>query len=323
MSRILYLIASHINPEQVLRLTQTILANSPSAYVLIHHDAAESKLDRSAFSSLNQVHILEHPISVQWGEFSLVEMELYCIDWLLASSIQFDWLVFLSGQDYPIQPIADIEQFLNTTEYDGFMEYFLAIEPPSQPTQAGLHWKNDTGFKRFFYHYYSVPLSTYFKGPLFRLGRFLNSLQSLITLSVNRHSAKLGIRCKPPFNDTFQCYAGSQWHTLSYRCIQYIHEFVQQNPAIVNHYRRTLIPDESFFQTVLLNHSSLNILNNNKRYIAWSGSKPAVLRTQDFDRLVNSDCHFARKLDLTIDAQLFDRIDQRFHSSIQTLQLKS
>jgi hypothetical protein len=320
MSKVLYLIASHTNPEQVLRLARTIRSNSPDSYILIHHDTASSELERSAFKSLEQVHILEHPISVKWGEFSLVEMELYCIDWLFTRSIQFDWLVFLSGQDYPIKPIVAIEQFLNTTDYDGFMEYFLATEPPLQPTQAGLHWKQDTGFKRFFYQYYSLPGSTQFKSLLFRLGRLINPLQSLMTLSVDRHSAKLGIRCKTPFNDIFQCYAGSQWHTLSYRCIEYIHRFVQQNPAIVNHYRRTLIPDESFFQTILLNQSSLNILNDNKRYIAWNGSKPAILRTRDFDRLVHSDCHFARKLDLTIDAQLFDQLDQQIHSSIQTLQ---
>lgn len=125
MSKVLYLIASHTNPEQVLRLARTIRSNSPDSYILIHHDTASSELERSAFKSLEQVHILEHPISVKWGEFSLVEMELYCIDWLFTRSIQFDWLVFLSGQDYPIKPIVAIEQFLNTTGYDGFMEYFL------------------------------------------------------------------------------------------------------------------------------------------------------------------------------------------------------
>jgi hypothetical protein len=319
MSQILYLIASHTNPDQVLRLVQTIRANSSNAFILIHHDEASSKLDRSAFESMRQVHILDNSISVKWGEFSLVEMELYCINWLFANSIQFDWLIFLSGQDYPIKSFSEIEQFLDTTEYDGFMEYFLATEPYQASTQTRLRWKPDTGFKRFFYRYYKLPLPSSFNSLLFRLGRIINLLQSLITLVVDRHGAKLGVRCNTPFNNAFQCYAGSQWHTLSYRCVEYIREFVQQNPAIVNHYRCTLIPDESFFQTILLNHSLWNILNHNKRYIDWNGSKPAILTTQDFDRLISSDCHFARKLDLTIDAQLFDRLDQHIHSASPAL----
>jgi hypothetical protein len=318
MNQILYLIASHTNPDQVLRLVQTIQANSANAYVLIHHDVAGSTLDDSVFKAMERVHLLERSIPVQWGEFSLVEMELYCIDWLFANSIQFDWLIFLSGQDYPIQPFSDIEQFLSTTEYDGFMEYFLATEPPQASTQRRLRWKHDTGFKRFFYHYFKLPLPSSLNSLLFWLGR-INPLQFLFTLVVDRHGAKLGVRCKTPFNDTFQCYAGSQWHTLSYHCIKYIHEFVQQYPAIVNHYRHTLIPDESFFQTILLNQPSLKILNNNKRYIDWNGSKPEILKSQDFDRLIDSDCHFARKLDLTADTQLFDRLDQHIRNVSPTL----
>lgn len=311
MSRILYLIASHSKPEQVIRLVKAIKSASPDSYVLIHHDYSSSVLDRSVFKQMSNVHILEEHISVTWGAFSLVEMELHCINWLLTHSIQFDWLILLSGQDYPIKPIPEVEQFLEDTEYDGFMEYFLAENPPLEPTECSLQWKEDTGLKRFFYHHYKLPSSPILNSICFKLGRIFNKRQPLILLSADRNGPRLGIRCAAtPFSSTFSCYAGSQWHMLSYRCIQYIHDFVQQNPAFVRHYRKTVIPDESFFQTILLNNPQLKIFNNNKRYIVWDESKPAVLRLRDFENLIASDRQFARKFDVSMDSEILDLLDR-------------
>lgn len=315
MNRILYLIASHTNPEQVTRLVRTIRSNSSNSYILIHHDYSSSILDRSAFEPMSNVWVMEDFIPVTWGEFSLVAMELHCIRWLLSHAVCFDWLVFLSGQDYPIQPLSEIEQFLQETEYDGFMEYFPAIDPPLEVTDSGLRWQADTGFKRFFYHHYKLPGSAIFNSLCFKLGRLINSKQSLFTLSADRNGSKLGIRCAAtPFNSDFQCYAGSQWHTLSRRCIQYVYDFVEQNPSFVKHYQKTTIPDESFFQTILLNNPRLKICNDNKRYIPWFDSKPVVFGAQDFDRLVASHKQFARKFDLEQDSEILDRLDQHIQS---------
>jgi len=313
VSRTLYLIVSHTNPAQVVRLVKTIRLNSPDSYVLIHHDYSSSALDRSLLQQMENVHVLEKYLPVTWGEFSLVEMELYCIDWLLKRAIPFDWLVLLSGQDYPIKPLAEIEHFFKNTEYDGFMEYFPAITPPAKPTEFGLKWKQDTGLKRFFYHYYKLPSTSVLNSVFFKLGRIFNKRQSVATLLADRNGSKLGIRCtSTPFSDNFSCYAGSQWHALSYGCIQYIHDFVQQHPDFVNYYRRTVIPDESFFQTILLNNPTLKIFNDHQRYIIWDGSKPALLRVNDFDRLINSGRHFARKFDMAQDQEILDLLDQSF-----------
>lgn len=317
MSKFLYLIASHTKPEQVIRLVKTIQLNSPDSYILIHHDYSSSVLEPSVFRQMDNVHILKNFSPVIWGEFSLVDMELRCIDWLLTHSIQFDWLIFLSGQDYPIQPLSETEKFLSNTEYDGFMEYFLATEPPIESSECGLRWKRDTGLKRFFYHYYKLPNLSNLNRAFFKLGRLINQRQPFLTLLADRNGPKLGVRCaSAPFDSTFLCYAGSQWHTLSYRCIQYIHDFVQLNPDFVQHYKKTLIPDESFFQTILLNNNQLKIFNDNKRYICWHESKPSVLRIQDFDRLIASGKQFARKFDLSVDPQIFDRLDQHFNTAI-------
>lgn len=73
------------------------------------------------------------------------------------------------------------------------------------------------------------------------------------------------------------------------------------------------VPDEIFFQTILLNSSlASDIVNDDMRYIEWkdpnSGS-PSVLDMNDFPGLANSPKLFARKFDEEVDVEILDRID--------------
>ena len=322
MTKFVYLVASHNNPEQIVRLIETIKSGSPESLVLIHHDYSSCYLDPSAFEQFSNVHVLEESISVGWGEFSMVKMELHCINWLMTNSIEFDWLIFLSGQDYPIKPLTEIEKFLVKTKYDGFIDHFLAKDSSQKTTPGGLRWKKAIGLRRYFYRYYKLaPAPNEKLIPRIRSvnNKLINSWQPLIKLMLNKSGVHVGIRCfSTPFSPEFQCYVGSQWWTLSARCIQYIYDFVNRNPAYVKYCQKTLIPDESFFQTILLNHPQLNISNDNKRYISWQEDTPTTLGIQDVDALVTSEAHFARKFNIQIDSQVLDRLDQHLSKSETT-----
>ena len=117
-----------------------------------------------------------------------------------------------------------------------------------------------------------------------------------------------------PFSKDFQCYKGSQWFTINKRCVQFILEFINKNKSYVKYYKHTLIPDESFFHTMLFNNKQLNIMNDNKRYISWSSPScphPNVLAMKDFQNIIDSKQFFARKFDITIDSRILDIIDRR------------
>jgi hypothetical protein len=83
---------------------------------------------------------------------------------------------------------------------------------------------------------------------------------------------------------------------------------------LVNFFRWVDVPDELFFQTILMNSSlKERIINDDLRYIAWkdleSGS-PAILKLDDFDQMMQSPKLFARKFDMTVDAEVLDLIDR-------------
>src|SRR3954469_9919526 len=76
--RVAYLVCSHRDPDQVLRLLQTLRTGSPSAALLVHHDARGS-LDRRALAGLGVS--LVPPVAVAWGWASQLEMLLRSFAW--------------------------------------------------------------------------------------------------------------------------------------------------------------------------------------------------------------------------------------------------
>jgi hypothetical protein len=82
----------------------------------------------------------------------------------------------------------------------------------------------------------------------------------------------------------------------------------------VKYFQFSHISDEFFFQTMLINSPLKDtIVNNSLRYIRWSSGSyvpnPIVLDKTYFDDMTTSDKLFARKFDLTKDAQVLDMLD--------------
>lgn len=80
----------------------------------------------------------------------------------------------------------------------------------------------------------------------------------------------------------------------------------------MRHYRRTVVPTESFPHTVLHAEPALRLSSDTRRFTSWPSrsAHPALLRLADLDRILSSGAHFARKFDLTIDPIVMDELDR-------------
>jgi hypothetical protein len=320
-SRVLYLITSHKNPEQVNRLVRTLRRGSPRSPIVVHHDSSKSDLDPALFDGLNDVHVLPFSIPVEWGDFSIVEMNLRAFEWILGH-LEFDWLVLLSGQDYPIKPLADIERFLGSCRYQGLFE-----EPELVENRVVRRHKGYIDYGpvfRYFFRYWRLPRLPFYprlprrvRDGLSRAReRFIPRVQRFLFLHPMPQGAnlRLGIRrLWTPFNRSFRCYKSSAWFTLSRQAVARVVEFVGKDPRVVRFYRRSVIADESVLQTILLNQSGWEFFNDNMLYLKWgdvgSGS-PDVLTLADLEDALASGKHFARKFDMDVDASVLDRLDE-------------
>ncbi len=109
-------------------------------------------------------------------------------------------------------------------------------------------------------------------------------------------------------------YIGNQWMILSREFC----EFVTHSPEVKkfkDFYRNTLIADEGFFQTVMMNTSfKPQLVNDDMRAIDWVPMGTVKLRPRDFtandaDFLLASPDLFARKFDSEVDGKILDILE--------------
>jgi hypothetical protein len=109
-------------------------------------------------------------------------------------------------------------------------------------------------------------------------------------------------------------YIGTQWKavTRSFCHFAVHHPGAERFKAF---YRRSFIPDEAFFQTLMMNSRAQGeVMNDDLRAIDWVPDgdiklRPRTFVTADALRLMTSGDLFARKFDAGEDAGIFDLLE--------------
>ena len=300
--KVVYFIQSHKNPEQICRLVTVIKKSSTNSLVLISHDFNCCQLDLGNLEKqFSGIEIIRRNKSARRGDSSVLEIYLNAIDYLYEHNYDFDWLICLSGQDYPIQPISQIETFLAQTEYDGFINYWDVLSEASP-------WRQQAGQKRFFSQYISLPVWTkWWLRKISRLEPFVPSFK------VQWRFALIGWEAKSvPFTDDFKCYGGWYWNTLSRKCIDFLRNYLEEHPKLWKFYQKTLAPEESLIATVLVNSNQFDLCNDCLRYLDFPSQLfgyAQSLTVDDYDEIIRSNSHFARKFESESDHEILDLLD--------------
>lgn len=310
--RVCYYLQTHTLPGQVAHLVEVIKEGSPGSVVLITHDAAGPPLDSPRLEALPGVYVITGPGG--YGDFSHLDRYFHAVDWLDSHGVEFDWLENLSGQDYPLRPIADIERSLLHSNVDGYLQY-APVFPDRTPLDAD--WGAGPQFRlcapfdaamRYQYRHWWLGLPTPAKQRWLRPVMALNLLQPWVRVSLG--FSTIGVRRRSTmFTDDFICYGGSFFCTLSAPCVRYARKFARDNPDIVAFFRTLQGPDEVFLQTVLVNSGEFRFVPDGKRYIDFSRSRNNHCKTlgvADLDAMMASGANWARKFDPTHDAEVLD-----------------
>jgi hypothetical protein len=304
VSRVAYLITSYALPDQVLRLSSTLRRGSPSAWIVVHHDDRRCSLDGTELNALG-IDRVEPPSTVAWGEISQLEMILRCLRSLLERA-DFDWLVMLSGQDYPIRPVAEIEQSLAIADVDAFIET-RSCERPAFGAAI------DEFAGRYHFRWRRMPFQL---AP--SVVAAANRAGQMVRMRTMPSGTWVGLRAlRTPFGSELTCHRGSDWFTLSRASVEAVERFLNRRDDVLRYYRRTLIPTESLVQTILANEGSLRLSGDIRRYLAFDRSRlagPRVLTIEDLGPILASGSDFARKFDQTVDRTVLDEIDRRVHA---------
>ncbi len=278
--RIAYIVLAHQLPAQLARLVGAL--DSPHASFLLHvNRRAGSRMYEQMRDGLaereNVRFIPRHRL--YWGGFGHVRATLEGIEELYRSKLPFDYVVLLTGQDYPIKSNDHIERVLAESGASSFLAY--------DRLPGG--WEN--GMDRITYwHWRTIgrPRGWHLRLPLHRA-----------------------------FPSNFVPFGGSSYWCLTRACVDHVRAFVQANPSFLRFFRHVDVPDEIFFHTILMNSELAGtIVNADLWYVDWTRQPlPAVLGVGDVARLAASTRLFARKFDMRVDAAVLDRIDAELRAS--------
>lgn len=301
--RVAYFIQSHRDPEQIVRLVRTLRRGSEQGRIVVHHDAAACALDWTPLAALPDTHLFLSSVPHVRASFAAqAQPYLDAIERLEREGLEYDWLVNLTAQDYPVKPVAEIEALLGAATADGFIRWW-DVQSPESP------WSRRKARNRYWHRYKRLP-----DGAESTL-RNLRVLTRVLPIHFYLpYGAYVGVRVpRVPFRDGFRCYGGRTWFSLRRKVALYVRDFLAEHPEVEAHYRGTVAPEESIVQTVLVNSHRFALVNDDLRYIdytnAWRGH-PRTLTAADLPLLATGRWHFARKFDVTVDREVLDRIDR-------------
>jgi len=124
---------------------------------------------------------------------------------------------------------------------------------------------------------------------------------------------RLGIRrMRHPLSRNFKLCGGRQMLNINRKTCQRIVQFLERHPEWISYSRRVLIPDESFFTSIIANDAGIKVCNDILRYIKWPKQHAAsggVIETGDLNDVFQSSAPFGLKFDIRVSPGVLDVVD--------------
>lgn len=295
-----YIILSHRDWPQVANLVSRIIDLDKSATIVVSHDSADAE-GVQALKKIPGITVQTAPGGR--GDFSGIERWHDAVTELRKQGT-VDYVLLLSGQDYLTAHPDRIRTELKSSG-DGYLEYFAVLDPAATP------WGTAEGRTRYYFSWRDLRPVTPKTARRLRFLHGLNRVQPWMRINVAYGALRVGRRASGP-PEPYVVYGGSQWNALSWRAVERVSSVLHERADIVNWARRSLVSDECFFQTVLLNDETLQFSQGSKRYYDFSGAifgHPKLLGMEHLEPIKSSGAWFARKVDWESSRSLIRSID--------------
>lgn len=261
-----YLIIAHNEPEILRRLIKSLDDKRNDIYV---HIDKKSNFDGNNLKVQKSNLYIYRKIDARWGDFSLVEVELYLMKQALAKG-DYSYLHLLSGVDYPIKSQDYIHEYCQKHQGTEFIGFSQNVDDKE------LKWRSQ--------HYFLFSRNFQNKNLLKRVTRVLfANLQSLFGIKRSSLTIK----------------KGCQWCSFTSNFCKFI---LSQEKMLYADFSHTFCPDELVLQTLCWNsdfkdklYSTADEFKGCKRYIPWCSGVLRPLKPEDFIKMKKSECWFTRK----------------------------
>jgi len=282
---IAYHLICHENFLQVAKLLESLYTKNDVFLIDVDDSNSPRMFALRKWLKRDNVHI-NLDANIGWGASGILRKTLLGMFQLLTLDNSWRYYINLSGQDLPLKSNTQIKEFLaeGDKESTSFMRCFKA--DPIEIESVEIDNKGDK----------SVLLDVAEAGEDGAV--YVGTVDPLL------HSYRKAFFKKHPFH------IGSNWFNLHRDLV----EDMQENPFTNELYavlKTTSNPDESFFQTYIMNSQMRDKVNRNYcRLIVRPGEIPRVkiFDRNDWNMIAESSALFARKFDTREDRKIVKQV---------------
>ena len=291
-------VLAHRLPDQVGRLLSALRHPDVSLYLHVDARAPLAPFLQAIGAQWPDGMVLLPRYAHHWGSPAIVDATVSGLS--QAVQDECDYVVLISGQDFPLRPVTDIVTFFEQAAGRSYMAHWPL--PSSR-------WRFEGRDRIEFYSY----------ALLGRQETCVPPGEDLSALNLRGRALNLLLRArslgKPArrFPSYLQPFGGWQWWNLSRAAARYVLEFLERHPDYRAYHERTVCASEVFFQSILagtrLGHDH-ELVDDSLRFTRWhpGANHPEVLRESDLDAMLASGQLFARKFDQQVDPRVLERL---------------
>lgn len=257
------IILCHKNITQINSIINAL--SSKDIQFFIHIDR-KARLNEGEFVK-EQVHILPYNCreNVIWGTNSMIKAVRSTLNYMVSSGFEYEYVCLLSGEDYPLVKPSTLLSFLETAQ--------------------GANYIDITTSENTLYPRYEKRISVYY--PRWFMGKtHLQKLCKHVYIYFTGGWKHTWSFCKRKVSREKKFYYGSQWWCVSKDFITYS-LLSEESEKLLTYFEHALVPDESYYQTLIMNSPFSNTVKPSLHYINWENQKnnPAYFNELDMDRL--------------------------------------
>lgn len=303
--RVAFLNLCHCDPELTARAANKLTENSQFD-MYIHVD---KKTDITPFHELlkdnERVFFIKKRQKVYWGGFHAVLATLEMIRAAEASGRQYDRYVLLQNLDYPIKSNDEILSFFTKNKDT---EYIRACKIAKT---KDWHFAEKYKIRHKFDDDFYLSNPSKMRRVFHNLIKWLRSIPNLGFNGIIREK-----------DGEYPAYYGAAQWSVTGECARYILSFAENHEIYNKRMQAFKFPDEEYFHTIVHNspfkYRCVKYDEPERRWLVnWRNlhyfeyPKEIVTFTEkDFDKLINRDELFCRKVRSGISDTLLDKIDK-------------
>lgn len=255
--RVACLVIGYSGAPVLARSAITLKAAGFDVYLHIDRKADRAAYVCSLGAAAELCTVLESPVEVFWGGFSMVRAELLLIEAARAVA-DYDKYILISDDTFPVIPATQLAAHFDTQDDNITIRH----QDPSSPFYARYH-----GF-----FCYDHPATTIRTPPLPNPRDAARSIDRdledrIADIAFLRRAGKKNI----------DVYYGPQFWALTRSTIDLVRKIVSEDVLLVKSFEYSALPDEIFFQSIIGNYGGKPYLETAPVYSDFSGGGPRVV----------------------------------------------